>query len=133
MGYGVPAGLAAAALHPGHVVVTLAGDGCFMMSGNELATAVQFGLNVTVIVVNNGMLGTIRMHQERTFPGHVIATELRNPDFTAYAESFGALGLLVEQTDEFPAALARALAHQGPALIELRTDPEQLTPDLRMS
>jgi acetolactate synthase-1/2/3 large subunit len=62
----------------------------------------------------------------------VIATELRNPDFTAYAESFGALGLLVEQTDEFPAALARARAHQGPALIELRTDPEQLTPDLRM-
>ena len=132
MGYGVPAGLAAAALHPDRTVVTLAGDGCFLMSGNELATAVQFGLNVTVIVVNNGMLGTIRMHQERTFPGHVIATELRNPDFTAYAESFGALGLLVERTEEFPAALARALAHRGPALIELRTDPEQLTPDVRL-
>ena len=132
MGYGVPAGLAAAALHPDRTVVTMAGDGCFLMSGNELATAVQFGLNVTVIVVNNGMLGTIRMHQERTFPGHVIATELRNPDFTAYAESFGALGLLVERTEEFPAALARALAHQGPALIELRTDPEQLTPDVRL-
>jgi acetolactate synthase-1/2/3 large subunit len=132
MGYGVPAGLAAAALHPDRPVVTLAGDGCFMMSGNELATAVQFGLNVTVIVVNNGMLGTIRMHQERTFPGHVIATGLRNPDFTAYAESFGALGLLVERTEEFPAALVRALAHEGPALIELRTDPEQLTPDTRL-
>jgi acetolactate synthase I/II/III large subunit len=131
MGYGVPAGLAAAALHPDRTVVTLAGDGCFLMSGNELATAVQFGLNITVIVINNGMLGTIRMHQERTFPGHVIATGLRNPDFAAYAESFGALGLLVEQTEEFPAALARALAHAGPALIELRTDPEQLTPDLR--
>jgi acetolactate synthase-1/2/3 large subunit len=132
MGYGVPAGLAAAALHPDRPVVTMAGDGCFMMSGNELATAVQFGLNVTVIVVNNGMLGTIRMHQERTFPGHVIATGLRNPDFTAYAESFGALGLLVERTEEFPAALDRALAHKGPALIELRTDPEQLTPDARL-
>jgi acetolactate synthase-1/2/3 large subunit len=132
MGYGVPAGLAAAALYPDRPVVTMAGDGCFLMSGNELATAVQFGLNVTVIVVNNGMLGTIRMHQERTFPGHVIATGLRNPDFTAYAESFGALGLLVERTEEFPAALARALTHRGPALIELRTDPEQLTPDARL-
>jgi len=133
MGYGVPAGLAAAALHPDRTVVTVAGDGCFLMSGNELATAVQFGLNVIVIVVNNGMLGTIRMHQERAFPGHVIATELRNPDFAAYAASFGALGLLVERTEEFPAALARARAHQGPALIELRTDPDQLSPDLRLS
>ena len=132
MGYGVPAGLAAAALHPDRTVVTMAGDGCFLMSGNELATAVQFGLNVIVIVVNNGMLGTIRMHQERAFPGHVIATELRNPDFAAYAASFGALGLLVQRTEEFPAALARARAHQGPALIELRTDPHQLSPDLRL-
>jgi acetolactate synthase-1/2/3 large subunit len=133
MGYGVPAGLAAAALHPDRTVVTVAGDGCFLMSGNELATAVQFGLNVIVIVVNNGMLGTIRMHQERAFPGHVIATELRNPDFAAYAASFGALGLLVKRTEEFPAALARARAHHGPALIELRTDPDQLSPDLRLS
>jgi len=133
MGYGVPAGLAAAALHPDRTVVTFAGDGCFLMSGNELATAVQFGLNVIVIVVNNGMLGTIRMHQEREYPGHVIATELRNPDFAAYAASFGALGLLVRRTEEFPAALARARAHPGPALIELRTDPGQLTPDLRIS
>jgi acetolactate synthase I/II/III large subunit len=133
MGYGVPAGLAAAALHPDRTVVTVAGDGCFLMSGNELATAVQFGLNVIVIVVNNGMLGTIRMHQERAFPGHVIATELRNPDFAAYAASFGALGLLVRRTEEFPAALARARAHHGPALIELRTDPSQLSPDLRLS
>ncbi len=133
MGYGVPAGLAAAALHPDRTVVTVAGDGCFLMSGNELATAVQFGLNVIVIVVNNGMLGTIRMHQERAFPGHVIATELRNPDFAAYAASFGALGLLVQRTEEFPAALARARAHHGPALIELRTDPNQLSPDLRLS
>jgi acetolactate synthase I/II/III large subunit len=133
MGYGVPAGLAAAALYPDRTVITVAGDGCFLMSGNELATAVQFGLNVIVIVVNNGMLGTIRMHQERAFPGHVIATELRNPDFAAYAASFGALGLLVRRTEEFPAALARARAHQGPALIELRTDPDQLSPDLRLS
>ena len=129
MGYGVPAGLAAAALHPDRTVVTVAGDGCFLMSGNELATAVQFGLNVIVIVVNNGMLGTIRMHQERAFPGHVIATELRNPDFAAYAASRSAPSACwCERTEEFPAALARARAHHGPALIELRTDPESAHP-----
>lgn len=133
MGYGLPAGLAASALHPERTVVTFAGDGCLLMSGSELATAVQYGLRLVVIVVNNSMFGTIRMHQEREYPGRVIATELRNPDFAAYARSFGALGLLVERTGDFPSALEQALSHGGPAVIELRTDPAQLTPDTRLS
>src|SRR5204863_1757375 len=133
MGYGLPAGLAAAAVAPHRTVVTLAGDGCLLMSGSELATAVQFGLRLVVVVLNNSMFGTIRMHQERSYPGRVIATDLRNPDFVAYARSFGALGLLVERTDDFPAAFAEALDHPGPALIEVRTDPEQITPELRIS
>ena len=103
------------------------------MSGSELATAVQFRLRLVVVVLNNSMFGTIRMHQERSYPGRVIATDLRNPDFVAYARSFGALGLLVERTDDFPAAFAEALDHPGPALIEVRTDPEQITPELRIS
>jgi acetolactate synthase-1/2/3 large subunit len=112
--------------------VTFAGDGCLLMNGSDLATAVQYGLRVVVIVANNSMYGTIRMHQEREYPGRIIATELHNPDFAAYARSFGALGLSVTATGDFPAALAEALAHDGPALIELRTDPLQLTPDRRL-
>jgi acetolactate synthase-1/2/3 large subunit len=133
MGYGLPAGLAAAAMDAKRTVVVFAGDGCLLMSGSELATAVQYGLRLVVVVVNNSMFGTIRMHQERAYPGRVIATDLRNPDFVAYARSFGALGLLVEKTGGFPAALAEALAHDGPALIEVRTEPDQITPDLRIS
>ena len=133
MGYGLPAGLAAAALDPGRTVVTFAGDGCLLMSGSELATAVQHGLRIVVVVVNNSMFGTIRMHQERAFPGHVIATDLRNPDFVAYARSFGATGHLVRTTEEFAPAFAEALAHDGPSLIEIRTDREQITPDLRIN
>jgi acetolactate synthase I/II/III large subunit len=133
MGYGLPAALAAAALYPGRVVVAFAGDGCLLMSGSELATAVQYGLRLVVVVVNNSMFGTIRMHQERTYPGHVIATDLRNPDFVAYARAFGAAGHLVQTTAEFPAAFAEALGHDGPSLIEIRTDREQITPDMRIS
>jgi len=133
MGYGLPSALAAAALYPGRVVVAFAGDGCLLMSGSELATAVQYGLRLVVVVVNNSMFGTIRMHQERTYPGHVIATDLRNPDFVAYARAFGAAGHLVRTTAEFPAAFAEALGHDGPSLIEIRTDREQITPDLRIS
>jgi acetolactate synthase I/II/III large subunit len=132
MGYGLPAGLAAAALDPSRPVVTFEGDGGLLMSGSELATAVQFGLKVIVIVANNAMFGTIRMHQERRYPGRPIATDLRNPDFVAYARSFGVGGALVRHTDDFPAAFAAALAHDGPSLIEVRTDPAQLTPDLRL-
>jgi acetolactate synthase I/II/III large subunit len=129
MGYGVPAGLAAAALYPGRRVVTFAGDGCFLMSGHELATAVQHELRVIVIVVNNRRFGTIRMHQERAYPGRAIATDLRNPDFAAYARAFGARGLTVERTAEFAPAFDEALACPGPALIEVRTDPDRLTPE----
>jgi acetolactate synthase-1/2/3 large subunit len=128
MGYGVPAALAAKVVHPDRVVVCLAGDGDFMMASQELATAVQHELPVVVLVANNRMYGTIRMHQERLFPGRVSGTDLVNPDFAAYAASFGAHGELVERTEEFPAALERALAAGRPAVVELRLDPEQITP-----
>jgi acetolactate synthase-1/2/3 large subunit len=128
MGYGVPAAVAAKAVHPDRPVVCIAGDGDFLMSGQELATAVQHDLPIVVIVVDNGMYGTIRMHQEREFPGRVSGTELVNPDFGAYARSFGAYGEAVERTDDFGAALERALAAGGPALLSLRIDPEAITP-----
>jgi acetolactate synthase I/II/III large subunit len=128
MGYGVPAAVAAKALHPGRAVVCLAGDGDFLMTGQELATAVQERLGVVFLVVNNGMYGTIRMHQERRYPGRVYATDLVNPDFVAYARAFGAHGALVERTEDFAAALDEALGAGGPALIELRVDPEAITP-----
>jgi acetolactate synthase-1/2/3 large subunit len=133
MGYGLPAGLAAAVLGNGRAVVTFTGDGDLLMSGSELATAVQHELTLVVIVVNNAMYGTIRMHQERHYPGRVVATRLHNPDFAAYARSFGARGSVVTRTDEFPPAFADALEHAGPSLIEVRTDPAQLTPDLRLT
>jgi acetolactate synthase-1/2/3 large subunit len=132
MGYGLPAGLAAAALDAGRTVVTFEGDGGLLMSGSELATAVQFGLKIIVIVANNSMFATIRMHQERHYPGRAVATQLRNPDFAAYARSFGVHGTVVSRTAAFPAAFAEALAHDGPSLIEVRTDPAQLTPELRL-
>jgi acetolactate synthase-1/2/3 large subunit len=128
MGYGVPAAVAAKALHPDRPVVCLAGDGDFLMTGQELATAVQEGLGVVFLVVNNGMYGTIRMHQERRYPGRVYATGLVNPDFVAYARAFGAHGALVERSEDFAAALDAALEADGPALIELRVDPEAITP-----
>ncbi|HEX9390304.1 MAG TPA: thiamine pyrophosphate-binding protein [Usitatibacteraceae bacterium] len=129
MGYGVPAAIAAKAVHPQRTVICMAGDGCFLMTGQELATAVQYRLNVIFIVVNNGMYGTIRMHQERHYPGHVHGTALANPDFAAYARSFGAHGETVEKTADFAPALARALAAGKPALIEVRIDPEAITPN----
>ncbi len=128
MGYGVPAALAAKALFPDRVVVSVNGDGCFMMYGQELATAVQYGLAVVFLVVNNGMYGTIRMHQERRYPGRPIGTSLVNPDFAAFARAFGALGEVVEETAQFAPALERALAAGKPALLELRLDPEAITP-----
>lgn len=133
MGYGVPAGLAAAALRPGRTTIAFAGDGCFMMSGHELATAMQYGLRLVVIVVNNSQFGTIRMHQERRFPGRQIATELRNPDFVSYARSFGVHADRVTSTADFRRALKSALAHPGPAVIEVVTDPAQITPDQQLT
>ncbi|CAB3792130.1 thiamine pyrophosphate-binding protein [Pararobbsia alpina] len=133
MGYGFPAAIAAKLRYPRRTVVCFAGDGCFMMYPQELATAMQYGAAVIVIVVNNGMLGTIRMHQEREYPGRISATGLRNPDFVAFAKSFGAYGERVERTEAFPAAFERAQQAGVAALIELRTDPRQITPALRLN
>jgi len=133
MGYGVPAAVAAKAVAPERTVLCLAGDGDFLMSGQELATAVQYELPILVLVVNNGMYGTIRMHQERHYPGRVVGTDLVNPDFGAYAEAFGAHGEVVRRTDEFADALERALAAGRPALLELRVDPEAITPRATLS
>ncbi len=129
MGYGVPAAIGAKALLPDRTVIAFAGDGCFLMTGQELATAVQYGLNVIFIVVNNNMYGTIRMHQEREFPGNVHGTALVNPDFAAYARAFGAHGETVEETGQFAGAFDRARASGKPALIEIRIDPEAITPN----
>jgi acetolactate synthase-1/2/3 large subunit len=128
MGYGFPAAIAAKAVHPDCPVVCLAGDGDFLMTGQELATAVGEELAVVVLVVNNAMYGTIRMHQERHYPGRVVGTDLRNPDFVAYARAFGAHGALVERSEDFAAALDEALACGRPALVELRVDPQAITP-----
>jgi acetolactate synthase I/II/III large subunit len=133
MGYGVPAAIAAKAVHPQRTVICFAGDGCFLMTGQELATAVQHDLAVVFVVVNNGMYGTIRMHQEREYPGKVYGTALVNPDFVAYARAFGAHGELVSATGEFAPALARCLAAARPALIEIRIDPEAITPNATLS
>jgi acetolactate synthase I/II/III large subunit len=132
MGYGVPAAIAAKALYPQRTVIAFAGDGCFLMTGQELATAVQEKLNVIFIVVNNNMYGTIRMHQEREFPAHVHGTALVNPDFAAYARAFGAHGELVEKTADFAAAFERAQQVGKPALIEIRIDPEAISPNITL-
>jgi acetolactate synthase I/II/III large subunit len=133
MGYGLPAAVAAKTLHPGRTVVCFAGDGDFLMSASELATAVQYELPLLVLVVENGMYGTIRMHQERQFPGRVVGTELRNPDFAALAEAHGAYGETVTRTEDFLPAVERALAAQRPALLALRVDPEAITPRTTLS
>ncbi|MEQ9608705.1 MAG: thiamine pyrophosphate-dependent enzyme, partial [Kiloniellaceae bacterium] len=133
MGYGLPAAVAAKAVHPDRPVVCFAGDGCFMMHGQELATAVQYGLNIIVVVVNNASLGTIRMHQENHYPARVSATDLVNPDFAALARAYGAHGELVEDDADFAAAFQRAQASGKPALLELRIDPEAITPSATLS
>jgi acetolactate synthase-1/2/3 large subunit len=133
MGYGLPAAIAAKLEDPTRTVVNYAGDGCFLMTGQELATAVQYGLNVITIIANNGMYGTIRMHQEKHYPERVLGTTLVNPDFAAYARSFGAHGETVERTQDFRAAFERSLAANKPAIIELKIDPEALTPKQTLS
>jgi acetolactate synthase-1/2/3 large subunit len=133
MGYAVPAGVAAKIIDPQRTVVTFAGDGEFMMTGQELATAVQYGAGVIILVFNNGMFGTIRMHQERDYPGRVSGTSLHNPDFALLARAYGGHGEVVEKTEEFAPALQRALAHANerklPAVIELRYDGNLITPN----
>jgi acetolactate synthase-1/2/3 large subunit len=127
MGYGVPAAIAAKAVHPERIVVSWNGDGCFLMNGQELATAVQYGLNVIFVVIDNGMYGTIRMHQEQHYPARVYGTDLVNPDFAALARAYGTHGESVNRTAEFAPAFERALAHDGPSLLHLRIDPQAIT------
>ncbi len=133
MGYGFPAAIAAKLHDPAKVVVCLAGDGCFQMTLNEMSTARQHGANVITIVANNGRYGTIRMHQERHYPGRVSGTDLANPDFAALARAYGGHGEVVEATDDFSAAFERALAAERPAVIELKLDPEALSTGLTLS
>ncbi len=133
MGYGVPAGIAAKVVEPERPVVTFVGDGGFLMTGSEIATAMQFGLAPVIIVVNNGMFGTIRNHQERDFPGRVSGTDLRNPDFAKYAESFGAFAATVRRTEDFAPAFEKALGCGRVAVLDLHLDPEAISPRTTLS
>jgi len=127
MGYGVPAATAAALRHKDRQIVALAGDGCFLMNGQELATAVAHGADMLVLVIDNGAYGTIRMHQEREFPGRISGTTLANPDFAALARAYGCWAETVERTADFAPALDRALAEPGVKLLHLKTDVEVIT------
>ena len=128
MGYGLPAAIAASLQFPDRRVICFSGDGCFQMNSQEMATAVQSGARFVSFVVDNGIWGTIRMHQEREFPGRVHATTLVNPDFAALARAHGALGLTVERDEDIVPAIDAALAHDGVALVHLKTSPEAITP-----
>jgi acetolactate synthase-1/2/3 large subunit len=132
MGYGVPAGIVAKLVAPERTVVTFAGDGDFLMTAQELATAAMYQAGVLILIFNNGMYGTIRMHQEQHHPARVIGTELTNPRFDLLAQSFGGFGTAVESSSQFGPALNEALAfiraRRLPAVIELRTDAEVITP-----
>ncbi|HKW80475.1 MAG TPA: thiamine pyrophosphate-binding protein [Casimicrobiaceae bacterium] len=127
MGYGVPAAIAAKVVHPGRTVVSWNGDGCFLMNGQELATAAQYRLAIVFVVIDNGMYGTIRMHQEKQYPGRVYGTDLANPDFAALARAYGAKAETVAGTAEFAPAFERALGHDGPSLLHLKIDPQAIT------
>ena len=128
MGFGLPAAVGAKRLHPERMVVAFAGDGCFLMNGQEFATAVQYDLPIVVIVIDNANYGTIRMHQERRFPGRVSATALRNPDFAALARAYGGHGETVERTEEFAPAFERALASGLPSIIHVKVATDASTP-----
>ena len=128
MGYGVPAAVAMKRLYPDRQIVCMAGDGDFLMNGQEFATAVQYDLPFVVVIADNGIYGTIRMHQEREYPGRISATELRNPDFSAYARAFGGFGISVERTEDFGAAFNQAQASGKPSIIRLKIDPDAITP-----
>jgi acetolactate synthase-1/2/3 large subunit len=128
MGYGMPAAIAMQRLHPERLVLSVNGDGDFLMSGQEFAIAVQYKLPIIVVICDNGMYGTIRMHQEREFPGRVSATELHNPDFDAYARAFGGFGAVVKKTSEFPAAFQAARESGLPSIIHLKIDPDAILP-----
>jgi acetolactate synthase-1/2/3 large subunit len=128
MGYGPPAAVAMQRLYPGRRVITLGGDGDFLMNGQEFATMVQYGLPIINIVIDNESYGSIRLAQEQQFPGRVTATDLKNPDFAAYARAFGGFGATVARTEDFPAAFAAAAVSGLPAILHLKVDPEAMTP-----
>jgi acetolactate synthase-1/2/3 large subunit len=128
MGYGVPAAVGAKRVEPDRTVVCFSGDGDFLMNGQEFATAIQYDLPILIVLIDNGMYGTIRMHQEREYPGRVSATALKNPDFAAYARAFGGHGERVERTEEFAPAFERARASGKPAILHCLIDPEAITP-----
>jgi acetolactate synthase-1/2/3 large subunit len=127
MGYGLPAAVAAALRFKDRPVVCVAGDGDFLMNGQELATAAQYGADLLVILVDNGAYGTIRMHQERDYPERVSATELSNPDFAKLAEAYGGWAMRVETTEEFAPALAEAIKRKGIRLLHCVTDVEVIS------
>jgi acetolactate synthase-1/2/3 large subunit len=133
MGYGMPAAIAMQRLHPGRLVLSVNGDGDFLMSGQEFALAVQYRLPIIVVICDNGMYGTIRMHQEREFPGRVSATELLNPDFDAYARAFGGFGAVANKTSDFPAAFQAARQSGLPSIIHLKIDPDAILPAATLS
>lgn len=128
MGYGLPAAIAAKLAHPNAPVVCFAGDGCFAMTGNELGTAVQHGLALVIVIANNGMFGTIRMHQERQYPGRPSGTKLINPDFAALARAHGAQGETLTKAEDFEPAFLRALDAQGPYVLDIQQDPDAISP-----
>ena len=128
MGSGVPAAIAAAVRHPERTVLAFAGDGCFLMNGQEMATAVRERARIRVIVVDNGMYGTIRMHQEKFFPGRVFGSSLGQPDFAMLARAYGAWGERVERNATLESTLDQMMAVDGPALMHLLVDPELITP-----
>jgi acetolactate synthase-1/2/3 large subunit len=127
MGYGVPASVAAALRFKDRPVVCVAGDGDFLMNGQELATAAQYGADLLIVLVDNGSYGTIRMHQEREYPERISATELKNPDFAGLARAYGGWAQTVEKTEEFTPALDAALKRKGIRLIHCKTDVEQIS------
>jgi len=133
MGYGLPAAVAAKLRYPDRTVVCVAGDGCFQMTSQEFGTAIQHGANVIVLVIDNGMYGTIRMHQERRFPRRSHATDIVNPDFAAIARAYGGFGMTVTETQQFEPALQQALAAGTSAIIHLLLDPEAITPDTTLT
>jgi acetolactate synthase-1/2/3 large subunit len=133
MGYGVPAAVAASLAYPDRTVLGFVGDGGMLMTGSELATAMHYGARPILMIVNNNMYGTIRLHQERAYPGRVIGTDLSNPNFAKLAHAFGADGAVVERNEDVEAALNLALSSTVPFVLELRTDPECLTPGVTIS
>jgi acetolactate synthase-1/2/3 large subunit len=133
MGYGYPSAVAAKLANPQRTVIALCGDGDFLMTGQEIATAAQYGASFVALVVNNGLYGTIRMHQEREYPGRVFGTDLKNPDFAAYARAFGGHGETVERTEDFAGAFERASRSGKPAIVELKIDPDAITPATTLS